>query len=94
MKNPFFSFCDTNFALLSFEMRKYLFLVLCVGLWVSIVDAKASKEKERPNIVWIFVEDMNDWMGCFGDNTVPTPNIDKLLSLLSPLDTTAFVSEA
>ncbi len=32
----------------------------------------------RPNIVWIFVEDMNDWMGCYGDNTVPTPNIDKL----------------
>ncbi len=32
----------------------------------------------RPNIVWIFVEDMNDWMGCYGDKTVPTPNIDKL----------------
>ena len=32
----------------------------------------------RPNIVWIFVEDMNDWMGCYGDHTVPTPNIDKL----------------
>ncbi len=30
----------------------------------------------RPNIVWIFVEDMNDWMGCYGDDTVTTPNID------------------
>ena len=36
-----------------------------------------SNEKP-PNIIWIFVEDMNDWMGCYGDNTVPTPNIDKL----------------
>lgn len=35
-------------------------------------------EYKRPNIVWIFVEDMNDWMGCYGDSTVPTPNIDQL----------------
>jgi N-sulfoglucosamine sulfohydrolase len=33
---------------------------------------------QRPNIVWIFTEDMNDWMGCYGDSTVPTPNIDQL----------------
>ena len=59
-------------------MRKYLFLVLCAGLWFSLVEVKASEGDERPNIVWIFVEDMNDWMGCFGDNTVPTPNMDNL----------------
>jgi N-sulfoglucosamine sulfohydrolase len=33
---------------------------------------------DRPNIVWIFVEDMNGWMGCYGDDSVPTPNIDAL----------------
>ncbi|MGY8694419.1 MAG: sulfatase-like hydrolase/transferase, partial [Verrucomicrobiia bacterium] len=33
---------------------------------------------QRPNIVWIFTEDMNDWMGCYGDSMVPTPNIDQL----------------
>jgi arylsulfatase A-like enzyme len=32
----------------------------------------------RPNIVWIFVEDMNGWYGCYGDDTVPTPNLDAL----------------
>jgi arylsulfatase A-like enzyme len=32
----------------------------------------------RPNIVWIFVEDMNGWYGCYGDDTVPTPHIDAL----------------
>jgi arylsulfatase A-like enzyme len=37
-----------------------------------------NRAKIRPNIVWIFVEDMNDWMGCYGDQTVPTPHIDKL----------------
>ncbi len=37
-----------------------------------------AKNAGRPNIVWIFVEDMNGWMGCYGDDTVPTPNIDRL----------------
>ena len=40
--------------------------------------AQASASADRPNIVWIFAEDMNSWMGCYGDNTVPTPNIDAL----------------
>lgn len=32
----------------------------------------------RPNIVWITVEDMSPRLGCYGDRTVPTPNIDRL----------------
>ena len=32
----------------------------------------------KPNILWIYVDDMSDWMGCYGDKTVPTPNIDAL----------------
>lgn len=40
----------------------------------------AAGEAIRPNIVWIFTEDMNDWMGCYGDNTVTTPNIDSIAS--------------
>ncbi len=49
---------------------KYL-LLLIVALPLGAAD-------QRPNIVWIFTEDMNDWMGCYGDSTVPTPNIDQL----------------
>ena len=30
------------------------------------------------NIVWLSVEDMSPWLGCYGDDTVPTPNIDRL----------------
>ena len=33
---------------------------------------------DQPNILWIFIEDMNDWMGCYGHTIVPTPNIDCL----------------
>ncbi len=40
----------------------------------------AQDKQSTPNIVWIFTEDMNDWMGCYGDKTVPTPHIDRLAS--------------
>ena len=49
-------------------------LVLLLGQSAAADPAKA----DRPNIVWIFVEDMNGWYGCYGDDTVPTPNIDAL----------------
>lgn len=48
-----------------------IFIFLVVGL-------SSCENHNQPNIIWIFVEDMNDWMGCYGDSTVPTPNIDKL----------------
>src|SRR5690606_9580035 len=34
--------------------------------------------QERYNILWITVEDMSPRLGCYGDPTVPTPNIDRL----------------
>lgn len=33
---------------------------------------------QQPNIVWISCEDMSPRLGCYGDFTVPTPNIDRL----------------
>lgn len=55
----------------------------CLFLLLSCPNARCAEQAElppaaRPNIVWIFVEDMNDWMGCYGDPTAPTPNIDRL----------------
>lgn len=46
----------------------------------TLSSATYANKQTRPNIVWIFVEDMNDWMGCYGDQTVPTPNLDRLAS--------------
>lgn len=34
--------------------------------------------KEHPNILWVYLEDTNPWMSCYGDEVVETPNIDKL----------------
>jgi len=50
-------------------------LLITVSILCSISACHADK---RPNIVWVFTEDMNAWMGCYGDSTVPTPHIDQL----------------
>jgi len=52
-------------------------IILAVILLAAFPTA-ALAEQDRPNIVWIFVEDMNGWYGCYGDDTVPTPHLDAL----------------
>lgn len=32
----------------------------------------------KPNVLWIYVDDMSDWFGCYGHKVVATPNIDAL----------------
>ncbi|MFN6320187.1 MAG: sulfatase-like hydrolase/transferase [Bacteroidota bacterium] len=39
---------------------------------------KKTATVKRPNIIWLSVEDMSPRLGCYGDATVPTPNIDRL----------------
>lgn len=51
----------------------YLFL-LCVNFSIS-----AQQTDERPNVLFIAVDDLNDWAGPFGGYPgVITPNLDKL----------------
>lgn len=38
----------------------------------------AAPEAARPNILWIYIEDMNPGLGCYGDGTVATPTLDSL----------------
>lgn len=33
---------------------------------------------KAPNVLWICVDDMSDWLGCYGHTAVPTPHIDSL----------------
>ncbi len=35
-------------------------------------------EQNQPNILWLTCEDLSPRLGCYGDGTVPTPNIDQL----------------
>ncbi|MEC8320372.1 MAG: sulfatase [Planctomycetota bacterium] len=50
-------------------------------LLLALVAGAASIDEvdaRPPNIVWITIEDMSPWLGCWGDDTVPTPSIDRL----------------
>ena len=51
--------------------------ILCLLLLLTGWTCQATS---RPNILWIFIEDMSPWIGCYGDkiNADKTPNIDSL----------------
>ncbi len=57
--------------------RTGIALFLCG--WSAIAALGESLDSVlRPNVLWIYVDDMSDWVGCYGDSTVATPNIDRL----------------
>ncbi|MEM7012694.1 MAG: sulfatase-like hydrolase/transferase, partial [Verrucomicrobiota bacterium] len=41
-------------------------------------DAAAAESKPRPNVLFISVDDWNDWLGCMGHEQALTPNVDRL----------------
>src|SRR5688572_30478511 len=51
----------------------FVSFVLFAVLLVSSVNAA-----ERPNVLWISLEDISPDLGCYGDEYAVTPNIDKL----------------
>jgi len=59
-----------------------LLLPLALALASSVAAQKSADrlptDSTRPNILWIYVEDTNDWMSCYGDELIETPNIDAL----------------
>ena len=62
----------------SLQLSSKAFLVLLFFASACPAAVATAEGANRPNVVWIFVEDMNGWYGCYGDDTVPTPNIDAL----------------
>jgi arylsulfatase A-like enzyme len=56
---------------------KTLFFLLAQLLLFHPSTAQEEKPP-KPNILWLSVEDMSPHLGSYGDNTVPTPNIDRL----------------
>ena len=55
-----------------------------LGVLLAFAGCSTGTEKieisYNPNILWIFVEDISDNISCYGENTIQTPNIDKLAS--------------
>lgn len=53
-------------------------LALCLALFCTQNLQAQNSATTHPNILWLSVEDMSPWLNCYGDSTVPTPNIDRL----------------
>lgn len=49
-----------------------------VSLTLLLFSGLLNAEDKRPNILWIFAEDLNPFMSCYGVKENPTPNIDRL----------------
>lgn len=53
-------------------MKSLLLFILALS---SLIPATAA---EKPNVLFIISDDLNNYLGCYGDPRAKTPNIDKL----------------
>src|SRR5260221_9035426 len=60
--------------------KNSVFRVLFLFFWVLTFGPLASAaESVRPNVLFIAIDDQNDWIGCLGGHPqIKTPNIDAL----------------
>ena len=56
-------------------MTRHVGLIL---LLFACLPGKNSTAAERPNILWIVVEDMSANFGCYGETAIKTPHVDRL----------------
>ena len=55
--------------------KKFLnLLVLVFTLWLTSL----AHGGERPNILWIVIDDMSPNFSCYGETTIETPEVDQL----------------
>ncbi len=60
-------------------MRYFLCLAAC--LLLTSPTLAQSQEAKKPNILFISIDDQNDWIGCLGGHPqAQTPNIDRIAS--------------
>lgn len=52
-------------------------LILSI-LFITAIVGCSQKEVERPNILWIYVEDLSPEFACYGNEIVNTPHVDNL----------------
>ncbi|MEX0938867.1 MAG: sulfatase [Pirellulales bacterium] len=63
--------------------RLTICLIVCGGMAASVGEVfgqrPAGEESNRPNVLFIAIDDLNDWIGCLGGYPgVRTPNFDRL----------------
>ena len=56
-----------------------LLVVLCTTAATYAQNADDADSRARPNVLFLAVDDLNDWVGCLGGHPqAKTPNIDRL----------------
>lgn len=61
--------------------RAFQYGIICLGLALAgreALAAPAVANPPPPNILWLTAEDMSPWIAAYGDQTVATPNLDRL----------------
>ena len=51
---------------------------MCFAVATLLALTRGSNGAERPNVLFVFADDLNTNLGCYGDTLVKTPNIDRV----------------
>jgi len=57
---------------------KNLLFTACVTILAPLSTQAEDSSTKRPNVLFIAVDDWNDWAGCMGHKQAKTPNVDRL----------------
>ena len=63
------------------SIRKNLFLEVIGSVLVllAFIGEAKTQQFEQPNVLFIAIDDLNDWVGCLGGHPqARTPNLDRL----------------
>ena len=59
-------------------MNKLFFFLFLLTALSFVSTAPLKQEDQRPNIVWIMLEDWGYQLSCYGERGIETPNVDGL----------------
>jgi arylsulfatase A-like enzyme len=59
------------------KRRAFYWILACI----LIVMSSCQERTTSPNVLFISVDDWNDWVGCMGDSVAQTPNLDRLAGM-------------
>ena len=61
---------NLDFVLSMMILKFFPFFVLVFGSLFA--------RNDKPNVLWIYLEDVSGWFSCYGETLIKTPNIDQL----------------